>query len=240
MTSEERRTSSDPATFVLIHGSGDVGWYWHLVEAELQRRGHDVVVMDLPVDDDTAGLAKYTDIVLEAIGERRNLVVGAQSFGGYTAPLVCERTRVELLVLIAAMVPAPGERADEMFVNTGWAPVELDDPSAVAVFYHDVAPELAAEAIARGRDQSDTPGREPWPLTAWPDVATRYLLCRHDRLFPAAWVRKVVRERLGIVPDEIDTGHCPALSRPQELADRLESYWLALRAGTERVERSRV
>jgi hypothetical protein len=24
------------ATFVLIHGAGDAGWYWHLAEAELQ------------------------------------------------------------------------------------------------------------------------------------------------------------------------------------------------------------
>jgi hypothetical protein len=23
------------STFVFIHGAGDVGWYWHLVEAEL-------------------------------------------------------------------------------------------------------------------------------------------------------------------------------------------------------------
>jgi hypothetical protein len=33
-----------------------------------------------------------------------------------------------------------------------------------------------------------------------------------------------VRERLGLVPDEIDSGHCPALSRPVELAVLLESY----------------
>jgi pimeloyl-ACP methyl ester carboxylesterase len=39
------------ATFVLIHGGGDVGWYWHLVEPELRQRGHDVVTPDLPCDD---------------------------------------------------------------------------------------------------------------------------------------------------------------------------------------------
>jgi hypothetical protein len=32
------------------------------------------------------------------------------------------------------------------------------------------------------------------------------------------------RERLGITPDEIDGGHTPALSRPHELADRLDAY----------------
>ncbi len=62
------------------------------------------------------------------------------------------------------------------------------------------------------------------PLAAWPDVPTRVLLCRDDRLFPAAFIRRVARERLGIIPDEIDGGHTPALSRPKELAARLEAY----------------
>lgn len=65
--------------------------------------------------------------------------------------------------------------------------------------------------------------REPWPLEAWPDIPTRFVLCRHDRFFPADWLRGVVRDRLGIVPDEIDAGHTPALSQPRELTDRLES-----------------
>ena len=37
-------------------------------------------------------------------------------------------------------------------------------------------------------------------------------------------MRGVVRERLGISPDEIGGGHCVALSRPSELAERLEAY----------------
>ena len=45
-----------------------------------------------------------------------------------------------------------------------------------------------------------------------------------DRFFPAAFMRRVVRERLGIVPDEIDGGHLPALANPKALADRLERY----------------
>ena len=98
------------ATFALIHGAGDVGWYWHLVEAELRERGHDVVAPDLPCDDDTAGLTEYADSVVEAIGERTDLVVAAQSFGAFTAPLICERVAVDLLVLVAPMIPALGRR----------------------------------------------------------------------------------------------------------------------------------
>ena len=211
-------------TFAFIHGAGDVGWYWHLVEAELRRRGHDTVAPDLPVEDDTAGLSRYADVVVDAIGDRHDVVVVAQSFGGYVAPIVAERTKARLIVLVAAMVPLPGESAEEMFRVTGWQPESGDDSSTRAIFYHDVPPELAEEAMSRGRRQSDTPGSEPWPLAAWPDIPTQFIVCRNDRFFPARWLRGIVRDRLGIAPDETDSGHCPALSRPVELAHLLEGY----------------
>jgi pimeloyl-ACP methyl ester carboxylesterase len=69
------------STFVLIHGGGDVGWYWHLVEAELRGRGHDVVAPDLPGDDDTLELEDYAGAVVAAVGDRRDLVVVGHSFG---------------------------------------------------------------------------------------------------------------------------------------------------------------
>jgi Alpha/beta hydrolase family len=146
------------ATYLLIHGAGDSGWYWHLVDRKLRERRHDVVVMDLPVDDDEAGLSEYADVVVEAIGGRWNLVVVAQSFGGYVAPIVCDRVPVSLLVLVAGMIPSPGESADEMFGNTGYTQAPQQDTGDRAVFYHDVPERLATEAIARGRRQSPTPG----------------------------------------------------------------------------------
>ena len=221
------------ATYVLIHGAGDTAFYWHLVAPELRERGHEVVAMDLPCDDESAGLSEYTDTVVEAIGDRTELVLVAQSFGAFTAPLVCARVPVELMVLVAGMVPLPGEKGEDWSANTGFESAardqDVDDDSEIAVFYHDVPPALAAEALSHARDQADTPGLEPWPLDAWPDVPTKYLLCRDDRLFPAEWMRGVVRERLGIDPDEIDGGHCPALSRPKELSERLEAYRTAPR-----------
>jgi pimeloyl-ACP methyl ester carboxylesterase len=220
------------ATYVLIHGAADSGWYWHLLEAQLRDRGHEVVAPDLPCEDDSAGLPEYADAVVDAIGDRTGLVVVAQSFGGFTAPLVCQRVPVDLLVLLAGMVPAPGEPPGEWWANTGYqqARREQDERDGgppdddVALFLHDVPPDLAAEALRRGRDQSATPMETPWPLRAWPKVPTRFLLCRDDRFFPAGFLRRVVRERLGITPDEMDGSHCVALSRPEELADRLEAY----------------
>jgi pimeloyl-ACP methyl ester carboxylesterase len=194
----------------------------------LRARGHTVVAPDLPCDDDSAGLKTYTDVVVNAIGYFTDVIVVAQSLGGFTGPLVCARVRAELLVLVAAMVPAPGETGDQWWGNTGYP--KSDKPFDVKeVFFHDVPPDVTAEAFRRGeKKQSGTPMEEPWPLKSWPDVATRFLLCRQDRFFPAEFQRRVVKKRLGIAPDEMDSGHLPALSHPKELVQQLENYRIEL------------
>ncbi|HZB97406.1 MAG TPA: alpha/beta hydrolase [Candidatus Sulfotelmatobacter sp.] len=224
------------ATYVLIPGAGGVAWYWHLLEAELRERGHEVVAVDLPADDDSVGLSEYADAVVGAIGDRTNLVLVAQSFAGFTAPLVCERVSVDLLVMLNAMVPSPGEAPGDWWSNTGHGrarreQAERDGRDLAAgedlwdTFFHDVPREVTAEAWARGEPrQSGTPFAQPWPLPKWPDVPTRFLQGRDDRFFPVEFQRRVVRERLGITPDEMAGGHLVALSRPKELADRLEAY----------------
>jgi pimeloyl-ACP methyl ester carboxylesterase len=173
--------------------------------------------------------------VVEAIGDRRDVILVAQSMGAFTAPLVCDRVPTRLIVLVAPMTPAPGESAGDWWANTrqgdamreqadrdGIDPASLDDP--VVLFLHDVPPDVAAESARHVPHQSGTPFEQPWPLDAWPDVPTRFLLCRQDRLFPAPFQRRLARERLGIVPQEMDGGHLPALSRPAELAERLLGY----------------
>ena len=217
------------ATFALIHGAGDVASNWDLVAAELRRRGHDVVAVDLPCEDDSAGFGEYAETVVAAVGNRSDLVVVAHSLGAFTGALVCDRLPARLLVLVAGMIPAPGETAGDWWSASGHDDAAREeavehDGSDIAVFMHDVPPERAARALAKGRDQSATPMTQPWPLDAWPDVPTRYLLCRDDRVLPAEWVRQFVQERLGITADEIEGSHCPFLSRPEELADRLEAY----------------
>jgi pimeloyl-ACP methyl ester carboxylesterase len=225
------------ATFALIHGGGDVGWYWHLVEAQLRLRGHDVVAPDLPGDNDDASLDDYADTVVDAIRGRGNLIVVGQSYGGFTAPLVADRVPVDVLVLVAGMIPAPGESPADWWTNTGHGEAVRvqarrdggqtgsDDP--FVAFYHDVPRALAEEALSKERGESETAYNSPWPLAAWPDVPTRFVLCTEDRVFPAEFMRRVVAERLGIVPDEIASGHCVGLSRPRELAVLLEGYSVA-------------
>jgi pimeloyl-ACP methyl ester carboxylesterase len=222
--------------FVLIPGAGGSAWYWHRVEPELRRRGHEVVSVELPGDDDRAGIDDYAEAVVRAGREvSGDVVLVAQSMAGFTAPLVCDRLPVSLLVLVNAMIPAPGETAGEWWDNTGQgaarrandvregrpADAEFD---VYTYFLHDLPKSVVDDSLAHAREQSDTPFGQPWPLKAWPDVPTRVLVGRDDRFFPADFQRRVAEERLGITPDEMPGGHLVALSQPEELADRLHAY----------------
>jgi pimeloyl-ACP methyl ester carboxylesterase len=228
-------------TFVLVPGAGGSPWTWHLVEAELRRRGYDdVIAVDLPCEDDRAGLAEYLDATLAAVGDRTDLVVVAHSFGGFTGALLCDRVPCRLLAYVTAMIPAPGESPGDWWINTGFLAAraaELErlggDDSPETTFTHDLPPALAAEVGARIREQSGTPLEKPFPLDALPDVPVRVLVCRNDRFFPEAFVREVVADRLGITdPGLLDAGHLPMLARPVELVDWLERSWREVEAGS--------
>jgi pimeloyl-ACP methyl ester carboxylesterase len=203
------------ATFALIHGGGGSAWDWHLVVPELRERGHEAVAVDLPCEDAAAGWSAYAGAVVDAVDGRRDVIVVGHSLGAFTAPLV----PAGLLVLLAGMIPSPGERFDDWWENAGYEPSGFDD-----LFYHDVPPQLAAEAQRRERNEDSKALREPWPLAGGPPTPTRYLLCRDDRMFTAPWARRHARARLGIDADEVDGGHYVTLSRPRELAERLDGY----------------
>ncbi len=221
--------------FVLIPGADGSAFYWHRVVQELERRGRSAVAVELPASDERAGIAEYVDTVVHAIGGRAPVVLVAQSMGGFTAPLVCQRVPVQLVVLLNAMVPAPGESPGDWWANTGQttaraALAQREGRTSDGIFdplieFHDVPPEVAAAVFAQGEPrQADTPFEKPWPLAAWPDVPTRFLQGRDDRFFPLEFQRRVVRERLGIHVDEMPGGHLLALSQPHDLVDRLEGY----------------
>jgi pimeloyl-ACP methyl ester carboxylesterase len=212
------------ATYALIHGAYDVGWYWHLVERELQELGHRTVAPDLPIEDDDASLTDNARAVVDAIGavhDGGELIVVGQSWGGYVAPIVAHDAEADRLVLVAPMIPRPGETNEEMWEATGWRFPADDGGDA---FYHDVDPGLAAEARSRERGQSEATSREPWPLEAWPAIPTHVIIGRDDRFFTAEWLGGVVRDRLGIEPDVLPGGHALALSRPTDLVRLMEAY----------------
>lgn len=226
------------ATFALIPGAGGSSWYWHRVVPLLERHGHIAVTPDLPATDPQAQLADYIDTVLgdlDRTGDNGSVVVVGQSMGGLSAPVVAERANARLLVLVAAMIPQPGESGGEWWSATGQPraaidaaiadgrdPGSLDDP--VATFLHDLSADTLQDALRRPVEQADGAFIDPWPLSVWPAIPTKVIACRHDRLFPLEFMQQLSRDRLGIEPDIIDTGHLPALADPDALVDMLLGY----------------
>ena len=218
------------SVFVLVPGAGGAAWYWHRVVPELRARGHEAVAVDLPGADESAGLPEYADAVAEAIGGRHDVVLVAQSMGGFTAPVVCARIPVRLLVLVNAMIPLPGETPGAWWDNTGWEPARIAAARAggypaefdlATYFLHDVPAEVVATGEGHNFPEADIAFGQPCAIERWPDVPTQVLAGRDDRFFPLEFQRRIAGERLGVAVDSVPGGHLVALSRPAELTDQL-------------------
>jgi pimeloyl-ACP methyl ester carboxylesterase len=210
--------------FVLIPGAGGAAWYWSYVVERLHAAGHDATAVDLPADDETAGLDDYTEITLSAIDGRPDVVVVAQSLGGFTAAQVAARTTLAGLVFVNAMIPLPGETAAEWWGNVAAVEArnklgfgEFDERT---YFLHDVPDEVLA-AAPRPRSEADRAFQTPCRFEAWPSIPIRVVIGADDRFFPCAFQRRVARERLGIEAEVIPGGHLVALSQPDTLAASL-------------------
>jgi pimeloyl-ACP methyl ester carboxylesterase len=218
------------STFVLIPGAGGAGWYWHLVVPLLRQAGHEAIAVDLPGDDESAGLPEYARLVLDAIGDRAGVVLVAQSLGGFTAPLVAQHTAVERLVFVNAMIPSPGETAGAWWGNTGSAQARVEaarrggypeEFDLGVYFLHDVPPAVAKEGAPHERPEADAVFESVCDFAAWPAVPIHAAAGADDRFFPVEFQRRVAKQRLGIELDVLPGGHLAALSQPRALAGYL-------------------
>ncbi|MBM7460170.1 alpha/beta fold hydrolase [Rhodococcus coprophilus] len=219
------------STFVLLPGAGSNSWYWQRVVPLLEDRGHDVVAVDLPYADENADQDDYADLVVAGLGDvRRPLVVVGQSMSAFTAVRVAQRCAVDELVLVAPMIPAPGESPAQWWGNVGHeeaqraeAVADGRDPDAPLdmreLFFHDVPEDLTEEALTQEEIALSDAAFEPsWDAERWPDVPVRVVAGSRDRLFPLPFLTELSRARVGTEPLVVDSGHLVALARPAELA----------------------
>ncbi len=224
---------------VLVHGAYHGAWCWERVAVELTRLGHRVVAPDLPVEVPGLGAADYAAAVAAAIDPASRPLVVGHSMGGLVIPLVAALRPVQRLVFLAAFVPEPGRSANQ---QREVEPIDSPAPLTVAewtdrgqnvwtigaatareLFYQDAPAELVAWATERLRPQCYDVFGEPSPLESMPDVPADVIVCRDDHAISPGWVRSVAQARLGTNAREIDGGHSPFLTRPEELATMLHA-----------------
>lgn len=220
--------------FVLVHGAYHGAWCWGRLVPELEQLGHDVVALDLPIGDPAAGASEYAALMDEVVAGQDTVVVG-HSMMGLAIPLVRQAGH---LVFLCAFVPNPGESFNQQrardriepeyelttseFVDQGDGVWMIGRGTAKELFYHDASPEAADWAVAQLRPQAYRIMKEVTPLKEWPQIEYTSIICRDDHAVNPVWARRVARERLGVEAIEMDGGHSPFLTRPEELAAVLD------------------
>ena len=186
------------ATYVLLPGAGGAGWYWHRVVEELRARGHDPVALTLPGPDESAGMPDYARLVVDEVRRHDDVVLVAQSMGGFTAAMAAAAVPVRELVLVNAMVPLPGETPEQYGTSSGWEQERRaaareggwpEDPDSAldwaTYFLHDVPPGVAAAAAAHERPEAAIAFGQPCDIDRWPDVTTRVVVGAEEHPRPA-------------------------------------------------------
>jgi pimeloyl-ACP methyl ester carboxylesterase len=223
----------------LVHGSYHGAWCWDFLTPELERLGHRVVTVNLPISDPSLGAADYARIVGNALDPKTEPMLVGHSMAGLVIPLVAAARPVRRLVFLAAFIASPGRSANDQrgmeAIDGRVAPrsaewTDLGDDvwmigpnTATELFFHDAPAAVARWATRRLRPQSYRIFSETSPLVAWPDVESRSIVCREDRALNPEWVRSASRERLGVAAIELGGGHSPNLRRAAELAQVLAS-----------------
>ena len=179
--------------FVLIPGAGGMASYWHRVSPLLQREGHEAIAVELPGDDESMDLDDYADIVVRAIGERSDVILVAQSLGGFTAPLVCARVAsIRMLVFVNAMIPRPDETAGAWWANTGAVEARAAAARAggygaafdlMTYFLHDVPETVLRDGPSGQRQQAETIFGQRCAFGRWPSIPIRVVASAGRPLF---------------------------------------------------------
>ena len=153
-------------TFALVHGGYHGAWCWEQLTPLLEQAGHDVVAMDLPLEEGAATFDTYADVVCAALADfGDDIVLVGHSYGGNTIPLVAARRPLRHLVYLCAMVPDIGrsvfdqlsdgpEMLNPAYEQALSVPDEqlrqewIDRDLARALFYSDCSESIAQAAFS--------------------------------------------------------------------------------------------
>jgi pimeloyl-ACP methyl ester carboxylesterase len=225
-------------TFALAHGAFHGAWCWEQLTPLLEAAGHDVVTMELPIDDPSASFDDHADVICAALRGRDDVILIGHSFAGNAIPLAAARFPVQHLVYLCAAVPEPGRSMtdqlgdDDCLLNpqvyagfgvpdeqgrVNWADLQL----ARELFYADCDDWVADAAADRLRSQAGYSATLPFALTEFPFVPTTSIVCDDDQVIVPNWSRRMARELLYANLVELPGSHSPFYSRPAVLADVL-------------------
>lgn len=220
-------------TFVLIHGSYQGGWIWQRVAIRLRAQGHTVYAPTMEgcaerrhqlragIDTSTY-VAEVADLLFYE--DLKDVVLVGTSSGGMVVCGTAEaaRPRVARLVLVDALALFDGERTRDIVKRATTGPVGLaSGPSreeAEKGLFADLEPAMRAWVLDRYTPHPVGCSEVPVRLTDFWDQTWKatVIWCRNAPNPGEAHQRRAAA-RLKATWRELDTGHYPMLSTPDEL-----------------------
>jgi len=169
------------------------------------------------------------------MADAEDVVLVPHSLGGLVGPVVAARRPLRALVYLTALVPEPGLSFSEQ-LSAETEPVLLFDggrtvdeqgrshwpelDATARIMYGDLSSEDARWAAERLRPQAQRSQEEASPAPP-PGLRVKSIIGASDRVVSPRWSRRVARERLGVEPLELPSGHFPMITHPEQLADAL-------------------
>jgi Alpha/beta hydrolase family len=213
---------------VLIHSTGQGAAGWERVVRALGERGWTAHAVELPSAPELLA-GDYAELIRRQVGAVAAPVVLAHSGAGPLLPAAARALVASRQVWLAAWVPDPeasfledtGRNLEEAF-DPGWVgkdPTE-DAAAAAAFLYHDCDDATLTWALSTRRLFLPR-GVYGERIALAPEVPSTYVVAARDRTIRPEWQRRMARERLGVDPVELPTGHCPNVSQPDRLAELL-------------------
>ena len=222
-------TTADPdpavSDVVLIHSTGQGAAGWERVVGALTERGHTAHAVELPSDPELLA-GDYARLIRGQVGAPAGPIVLAHSGAGPLLPAAARALRACHQVWLAAWVPDPEASFAEdtalharVAFDPDWVGKDpTTDPAVAAAFlYHDCDEATLAWALSTRRLFLPR-GVYGERLSLAPEIPSTYVVAAYDRTIRPEWQRRMARERLGVEPIEMPTGHCPNVSQPDRLA----------------------
>jgi pimeloyl-ACP methyl ester carboxylesterase len=209
------------------------GVKWATVD--LPSAGPDLPPGSSSLPDRTADAAATLAVIEQVAGP---VVLVGHSYGGMVISEAGAHPAVTHLVYVCAFAPAPGETLIGLAASEppsllgaaiqfgpGRGLLHIDPAQATEVFYADLAPAAAADAVAQLVPSTASSLVQPATNVAWMDRPTTYVVCEQDNALSPARERAMA-ERIGAQIWSLPTSHSPFLSQPEALADIIESAML--------------
>jgi pimeloyl-ACP methyl ester carboxylesterase len=223
---EAQNMATNATNIVLVHGLWADGSSWSKVIPILEKAGHKVIAVQLPLHslaDDVATVKRAIDLV-----GGPTILVG-HSFGGFVITNAAYNNQnVTGLVYVSAFAPDEGEYTAN-FVDVSTLPPGLLVPDSGGFLY--LNPEMFHEAFIQDANATEAEtlavvqkpahqsfATEPSGPPAWKQLPTWFEVSEGDHIIPPD-VQRNFAKRMNATTISLNSSHASLVTHPDEIAE---------------------